>query len=443
MKTFTYPQKKWVMTAALLAALGFNVSFNNNNRTFSSGEFASTNIIESELVTADGVMPIKYIPNGESGVLAIVPKKMTEGKVCETCGYDTIAITSQNRDDIKALNVQLLQALQKNKPAAEVVAEAQSRSVTAPAATPEKKNPFEAIEKACQRYDSKSEALTCSAERYVEILRRKTSEEIDKADAMNFYKSNIETALRSQILDARRMANNVRRALGRPSQSNYLRESDDLMSDPAETMKAAGQIREDALKAIRTMISGLPSKYEEIRKALINAETSIANEEAREVQQTFIAARDSKDPSQGVYLFKEGELRRVDLIDLMDSMKYHSDAGLSKASSSNDINASLQTEYENYLNNFFNKMREGVWQNPYSFMGNTGNGTMVPGAGMSQRINNPGRRYQNGVAAPQSRSNLSIQLDGPRGTLGVNQQIQGLPENLNGLRMRSGLTTRQ
>jgi hypothetical protein len=441
MKTFTYPQKNWVMTAALLAVLGLNVSVNNNNQKLNSGDFASTNVIESEIITKDGVMPIKYINNGGSGVLAIIPKKMTEGKVCDSCGYETIAITSQNKEDIKALNVQLLRTLEKNRGTGEAAVGVQA-TTTVGAATPEKKNPFESVEKSCKRYDEKSEALTCNAEKFIETLRRKSSPEIEKADALDFYKANIETAIRSQIVDARRLANNVRRALGRPAQSNFLRDSEEFLNDPSESMKKAAQMREDALKAVRTIISGIPAKYEDIRKALINAETAIATEEAREVQQTFIAARDSKDPSQGVYLFKEGELRRVDLIDLLDSMKYYSDSGLLRANRASDISSNLQTEYENYINNFINKMREGVWKNPYSFVGNTGAGSMVPGANMGQRISNPGRRYQNGVSAPQMRSDSMNITEHSRGTLGASLALPSMPENLNSLRMRSGLTAR-
>lgn len=394
MKTFTLiPKHKWVMTTALLAVLGFNVSFNSHQAGIASADFASTSgdLVESKLVTVDGVMPVKYVNNGESEVLAIVPKKLTEGKVCDNCGYETIPLTTKNKSDIDALNVQLLKALQKAKPKTEVAREEDAVEV-AEEDVPEKKDPFESIEKACRRHKSNSDVLTCTTDKFIAILKKKKGPEIDKLDALDFYKEKIESAIRFEISEARRLANRARRASVTPSQSQNLMNSDDWASEPGDILQNAAEMREGALKVIRTILAGTPSKYEEIRKRLLSAETEIARDEARELQQTFIQARDSKDPSQGVYLFKEGELRRVDLQDLIRSMQYHSNAGLAKARSGNDLNSELQAHYETYMNNFFEKMNEGMWTNPYGFMGGGGNTTTLPGVDLAGRMANPSRK---------------------------------------------------
>lgn len=410
MKTFKIPQNNWVMTAALLAVLSVNVSFNGQQAGIASADFASTSgdLVESKLVTVEGVMPVKYVNNGESEVLAIVPKKMTEGKVCETCGYETIPLATKNKTDIDALNVQLLKAMQKVKPAAEAKEEAAAGD--AEEKVVEKKNPFDAIEKACnsKRYKTNSEVLSCTSEKFVSLLRKKSGAEIDSVEALDFYKANIETAIKTEIVEARRLANRARRSALNPLQTQFIIESDEWSNDPSEILRKAGQMREDTLKVIRTILAGMPSKQEKIRSRLVITETEIAREEARELQQTFIQARDSKDASKGVYLFQEGELRRADLQDLMQGMQYHSNAGFSKALSARDLNADLQNQYETYINDFFQKIQDGMWQNPYGFMGAASSNTTLPGIDFGGRISQPGRGAIQGSSAVQLRGGTRI-----------------------------------
>lgn len=452
MKTFTLiPKNKWVMTAALLAVLGFNVSFNSHQAGIASGDFASTagDLVESKLTTADGVMPVKYVNNGESEVLAIVPKKMTEGKVCETCGYETISLLTKNKKDIDGLNVQLLKALQKTKPAkAEVAAKEEEAAVEASEETVEKKSPFDAIEKACSRYEKRSEELSCTADKFVAILKRKKGAEIDKKEAFNFYKENIESIIRLEITEARHLANRTRRA----HSGLFFRPSDDLSSDPRDIMQTATQMREKALKVIRTLLAGTPGKYEKIRVELLEAETKIANEEARELQQTLFQARNNQDPSKGVYLFEEGKLRRVELQDLIEGMQYHSNAGLSKATSSKDINAELQAHYESYMNNFFQKMNDGMWQNPYAFMGSdNGNSTTLPGVNFGPRLSNPGRGNTGSTVSPGISNRVGTTLNARNQTPAMTMPTQNygisfgpmVPATPESLRMRMEIRGRQ
>lgn len=413
MKTFTLiPKNKWVMTAALLAVLGFNVSFNSHQAGIASGDFASTagDLVESKLTTADGVMPVKYVSNGESEVLAIVPKKMTEGKVCETCGYETISLLTKNKEDIDGLNVQLLKALQKTKPAkAEVAAKEEEAAVEASEETVEKKSPFDAIEKACSRYEKRSEELSCTADKFVAILKRKKGAEIDKKEAFNFYKENIESIIRLEITEARHLANRTRRA--HSGLFPYLRRSDDWSTD----MQKATQMREKASKVIRTLLAGIPGKYENIRGELVEAETKIAKEEARELQNTFIQARDDENPTIGLYYSQEGKLRRMDLQDLMENMQYQSNAGLSKAASGKDINLELQAHYESYLNNFFQKMNDAVMLNNYTFLdGNKGNITTLPGVNFGPRLSNPGRGNTGSTFSPGISNRVGTNLNATR-----------------------------
>ena len=198
MKTLIYPQKKWVLAATLLAVLGFNASFNPRPAITYAAELASSAVIaEEQVATVDGVMPVTYLKGNQSQILAVVPKKMTEGKVCDSCGYETISLGQANQQDIKALNVKLLQEMQKTKAS-------KAAATTTEPATEEKKNHFESIEKSCRRHNEKSDLLTCTSDKFISLLRKKDGPELDKVDTMNFYKQNIENLIYSEIADARR-----------------------------------------------------------------------------------------------------------------------------------------------------------------------------------------------------------------------------------------------
>ncbi|AHI06971.1 hypothetical protein BDW_12355 [Bdellovibrio bacteriovorus W] len=384
MKNFTHPNK-WVMTGALLVALGFNVPFKSQPTPEQSADFASTlqeGVVHGKIYTPKGVVPVKYIDNGEDQVLAIIPKKMTEGQICDNCGYESISLNVKNKNDIDALNVALLQAIQKDQATALPQRSEVAGSRIDSNIQNEIKDPFETILKACARYKERAQKLDCLSDRYIKLLSRKDSN-ISAEDAMSFYQRHLESGIRGELTDARRLINKMRRASMDMSQWQSWQDSDDMLKDPSE-------MREETLKIIRTLISGLPSQYENVRKRLVNAEVMFATEDAKELEQTFKQARDSKNPSESVYLFKEGELRRQDLQGLLQDMAYHTSAGLSKASSSDFINRDLQAQYEKFFSDFAVRVQNGMWTNPYDFMG--GSVSPLPTVpNLDQRQRNPGR----------------------------------------------------
>lgn len=417
MKKFTHPSK-WVMTGALLVALGINVPFKNQPTPEQSADFASTlqeGVVHGKIYTPKGVVPVKYIDNGEDQVLAIIPKKMTEGQICDNCGYESISLNVKNKNDIDALNVALLQAIQKDPSAhipqsSEVVSSRVDTNIGN-----EIQDPFDTILKACARHKERAQKLDCLSDRYVKLLNRKNSN-ISAEDAMSFYQRHLESNIRAELSDARRIINKTRRASMDMNQWQSLQDSDDMLKNPSE-------MREDALKVVRRLLAELPSQYENIRKRLVNAEVMFATEEAKELEQTFKQARDSRNPSESVYLFKEGELRRQDLQGLLQDMSYHTSAGLSKASSSDIINRDLQSQYEKFFNDFATKTQSGMWTNPYDFMG----GTVSPlptVPNLDQRQRNPGR----GVPAT---GQIGIQGGAQAGPVLSNRTGMSQPESVN------------
>lgn len=380
MKTFTHPQKKWVLTGALLAVLGFNVSFNSHENGIASADFASTveeGVVQGKIYTAKGVVPVKYIDNGEDKVLAIVPKKMTEGKVCETCGYESINLTVKNKKDIDALNVELVKVMSqtKNTVASDTVAEGQQGDEKI------KKDFFASIEK-CDSKKSNADILACRTDKFIRILKS-NGKDIEKEAAFDYYKENIETLIAGEIVESRRIVNRQRRSSVMAGQWYTFQDSDDSMKSPSE-------MRNNALDKIRELISGVPSKFEDIRKRLITAETEMVKAEAQELQQTFVQARDSKDPALGNYLFQEGQLRRNDLTSLMRDMLDSTHSGLD-AVRSGDMNASLKNQYMDYFNQFMQRMYNGMNTDVYNFTGAGNGNTTLPGVNLDSRLQNPGR----------------------------------------------------
>lgn len=459
MKTFTYPNKKWVMTGALLAVLGFNVSFNShNNDGIASADYASTvaeGVVQGKIYTAKGVVPVKYIDNGEDKVLAIVPKKMTEGKVCDTCGYDSIPLSVKNKEDIDSLNVELMKAMEKQlKEKKPEVAEADASAEGQEGEKVVKKNFFAEIEK-CDDKKSNSAVLSCRTSKFIKVLRSNTKA-IDKEDAFDYYKENIESLISSEILESRRIINRQRRASVMPGQWSSFEQSDDSLASAAD-------MRDEAVKTIRELISGIPAKFEDVRKRLITAETEIIKLEAKELQQTFVQARDTKDAALGNYLFIEGQYRKNDLQDLLSNMLNQTHSGLDSAKES-DINASLRNQYMDYFGEFTRRIYNGMNSDIYNFMGQGNGNTTLPGVNLDPRLANPGRNSGTvGTPGISSRTGTNMNATGtqtilvpvqvPAGTssvpqIGIPTQNNGVsfgtmgPASADSLRMRTEIQNR-
>ncbi|WP_413568780.1 hypothetical protein ACLWBD_14890 [Bdellovibrio sp. HCB117] len=384
MKTFTYPTHKWVLTATLLAVLGLNVSFNTHTAGVASADFASTEgegITPSKIYTADGVVPVKYIDNGEDKVLALVPKKMTEGKACDSCGYESYPLSVKNKEDIDSLNVALMKAIgarltTQEKPKAEAAQEVEASGDA-------KINPFASLEK-CDDKKSNSDVLSCRTTKYIRILKS-NAKSINKEDAYDYYKENIESLILSEIAESRRIVNGQRRASVMPGQWSFFSESDSAMKDPAA-------MRDEALKLVRELISGVPGKFEDVRRRLISAESEMIRAEALELQQTYVQARDTKDPYLGNYLFNEGNYRRADLESLLNNVLSQTQMGLEGLKSS-ETSATLKNQYMTEINSYIQKIYNGMNTDVYNFMGaGIGGGTTVlPGVSLDSRLQNPGR----------------------------------------------------
>lgn len=418
MKTFKFPQNKWMMTATLAAVLGLNVSITYQPSQVEAAEFASTAgaVIESEVLTADGPLAVKYF-NNKTHVLAIVPQKTTEGKICDTC-YQTITLQTTNKEDIKALNIQLLQALRDKEVAAAKVATAPAKAaVEQEESAPAKKDPFAAIERKCKSRKENADLLKCTSKEFTSLLSKKSGAEVDEQEALDFFRSNIETSIQAEIDRARRQLSEERKKLIESQDYNFSSPYEKIDALRGASIRSI-QIREETLKAIRQIIAQMPSKHEEVRRRLLDTQTEIAREAARDFQQAHLYDRENLNPA-GLPV-EVLQLRQTEFAELLSGIQYHTNAGLNKATSTGDLNADLHRQYQARINAILQQLTSGLSATPTvtttnnnSTSGSTAGvstGTSTTPSNLSIRIANPGRNTHGQTNGTINRSQVGPDL---------------------------------
>lgn len=400
MKTFKFPQNKWVMTATLAAVLGLNVSINYQPSQIETAEFASTAgaVIESEVLTADGPLSVRYLNNekDKSEVLAIIPKKNTEGKVCVDC-FQTITLQTTNKEDIKALNSQLQQVLRDKEAAAAKVATAPAKPAVEPEeSVPVKKDPFAAIERKCKKHKENADLLKCTSEEFTSLLRKKGGAEVDEQEALDFFRSKIATSIQTETEKARSLLITERENYINSNVFDILSESEKINGLTSVSIRAM-YMREETLKAIRQIIAETPSKYEEVRKRLIDTQSEIAREDVLDFQQAYLYKREKTVPAYVLFKFEHNKFA-----ELINGIQYHTNAGLNQAASTGDLNADLHRQYQARINSILQQLAAGTPATPTVTTNNNSTFGSTPGvstststttipSNLSIRLANPGR----------------------------------------------------
>ena len=347
MKPFTYTQKKWAMTACLLGALTFNLSMNQHDGGIASADFASQSgdLVEGKLTTTKGVVPVKYMKNGDE-VLAIVPK-MTEGKACDVCGknYPLDISFDKTKNDIDILNVALLKRIAEETKVTKASAQVEENEEETEDKTQEdvrRERAEAALEKILKKCTPKkyqgASLLECRITAYTKVLKSKDGQELNERDALAFYRKNIESLIVKGIVGTRTQINQLRK------KSRTIRNQEDYL-DADQAAMDAQELRENTTVLLEDLLGGIPSKFENVRDRLMKLQTEILREEALEVQKTYVEARDTKDSALGLYLYQEGKARKVDLNDLITVMSKHTNRGLTNAFEAQQIDGPLMESY--------------------------------------------------------------------------------------------------
>lgn len=132
MKKFTDTQKKWALTATMIAVLGCSVSFNSQQYKVTSLELSSEAEVETatpkekklefaklDLPTADGMLKASLVSVGENTAVHLSPRTNTEGKAefeCPQCTEDAIIIKQPLlKSNLGNISVAIAAKLEKDK----------------------------------------------------------------------------------------------------------------------------------------------------------------------------------------------------------------------------------------------------------------------------------------------------------------------------------------
>ncbi|AFY02941.1 hypothetical protein [Bdellovibrio bacteriovorus] len=383
---FTYPQKKWVLTSALLAVLGFNVSFNTHNDGIASADFASTSgdLTESKVYTAEGVMPVKYIDNGDEEVLALVPKRTTEGKVCEgKCGYDTIVLSAKNKSDIDALNVELMKKLAE-QPAApkkkvakkEEVAEADAEATGEEVVEKKAVDHFEKLRKECKRHKEIADALSCLAPGFTDILNDE-KKDVTSSEASKFFSEAIQPLLVEQLTTIRSSLNLQDRV-----KAGLISYDDNISFQWAK--EDADTLKEKTLLLTRNLLAEIPRKHEMVRSKLLSAQSNLLKYEAEQAAALTALSLKTTNQQEFAYLTTEAEIRKGETSALASILERNSLVGIQSASSIGNITEMQKASYRTFLTESYLALLN-------AFAGKTTGTVKDPGIDLSGRLQNPGR----------------------------------------------------
>jgi hypothetical protein len=117
MKKFTDTQKKWALTATMIAALGCSVSFNSHTNGFASLDLASESDGHKliQVPTSKGMLDVHLIAAGDKTTAVTSPVKDAEGKAtfdCKEC-IKTMTLDKKITDNVADIQVAIMAELVK------------------------------------------------------------------------------------------------------------------------------------------------------------------------------------------------------------------------------------------------------------------------------------------------------------------------------------------
>lgn len=416
MKTFTYPQKKWVLTGALLAVLGLNVSFNSHKYGIAQSADFSSLSEPTKLNTPDGTISVIYIAESESKVRAIIPKKTTHGDFCtsNSCGVDDVILSVKNKTDIDELNVALLKALEEDKKLGKKVTQpeaiANEKEKVVGVQNPEKakqdgdieeeiEKKLASILKRCERNDAQIDQLSCLTDELATAMQKFSKKSNSAVVFQRFVRDEVLTRVVGTINDSRRAYVLAKKSQVDMDARQQYWESDLQYED-------ASDMRKNSLLAVEALLSKTPKNYESVRKLLVSAETTLIREEARAIQQLRKDAESmqSTNIAGATSLKWDAQFRTEDLQNLQKGFTKINGIAFDYAQRSQNMDGNLQSVYTNYFTNSTMPIINGMIMNPQTYVvpvvQEDGSVIPTPVTGVpvfAPRINAPGR----GTTAPQ------------------------------------------
>ncbi|KYG66163.1 hypothetical protein AZI86_03625 [Bdellovibrio bacteriovorus] len=424
MKTFI-PNNKWVMTAALLAVLGLNFSYNDKtSREGFSAEFASSEMKEGEIVTESGdLIKIPYI-KGEGDQVTALVKRNAEGKFCLECKVEAITLTSKNFGDISKLNVDLMKHIKDNlsvvpKPSEkdEVQAGGEEDDKVIASGILDIK-----VLDVCEKKKSNSDKLKCFSNNFVSALKNNAKKISDK-EALEFYEQHIAGLLEDQVEESREAAKELARARA-PKRHAGFDEIDMLLDGDSDSDSAVDgdpeELMDVAKDAIRKLHEGIPSiregkdktrRFADLRAKIIDTEKTIVAQYAREIKKAMQKAENNRNSANYIAYLEEAATLNRNLPEVIQGLGTTTSSALRTAISNEYIRSGeARAQYDAYLLSSGNVQNSiNAFMNQWAATGrlpNTGVDAFN-GADLSSRLNGTANR---GVVGSTPSAAISTRL---------------------------------
>lgn len=358
-------------------------------------------------------IPVDYIDVDQKNVLAFV-----QGGFCET-GCVKVLSLAGNTDDIEDLNKQVRKYIEqqgeeieevstkiakKKHKKKEIVEEEEEQEVEEQVAeeTDEDNIILANIKENCEEAVSNKNELVCFKKEFLKALtKNKDSDGLDEETALNFYKTEIQQRLISQVSEALKLsAENGQANESTGSLINHMN-SRGLSTRYDKMIKDASDI-------IAELVRKTPKKYDSIRESVLAAQQDILKFEAIEYKKARTNFLNEKDPKKIEKNLNE-QNRLANDFNLMQQEFYERNfRSLDQALVTNSISTNTFADYNEAMVRSNRTLLEFL----------NGNGTLSSDMNtntpvdLSNRLNNPGRGTRSSGQATQHLNAVSSRTGG-------------------------------
>ncbi|MGZ3774991.1 MAG: hypothetical protein ACXVCY_13970 [Pseudobdellovibrionaceae bacterium] len=431
MKKLTSPQKKWAMTAALLAVLAVNVSFSPHKNVLSTANFSShtpkysswddLEISDDTVYTvnedgdfvekkqgfwdkvsqkfkearhslADMIAPtdkedkVDKEENNEEEQESVVrirkssnrkkkPKIVKVREDEESTEEETQAVYCEDCDEEKNDGIVIKGADKKTlltiaKALKERAKKEREDEDPESKEEKEKENPFDKIAEKCEGKSDEKSVLSCLKDDFIKALRSKQAKDIEPEDALSFYQDKIQSRLLERVEESKRIASRALDSRLNPNSFMDYMNSSDSFDNPESMITEVSDI-------VSELVAKVPRRFESVRRTVLSAETNILKYAAAEFKNAQTSALKPENALNFPYLRVKADSLANQYNFLHDEFYSRNKGSLAQAYSNSYITASLQDQYNEYLTRFNTEITNSL----------LGKGTLLNGIGLNPSIN--------------------------------------------------------
>jgi hypothetical protein len=348
MKPFTYAQKKWALTATLVAVLGFNVSMHNYHQEFGSFNLASTaadpnldDVLNGKesfaVVTNKGTRMASVIhQKGSDNVYAVVSATNTEGEICtanQECKPDVIELPENTMKSLNDIRAAVLKELSVQKVADSSSSDDDKKSSDSKAVSTDSvqytKDKLAELKARCQKdgiSDDNDDAIQCYSdgiETIIKNARTKDKVAIDQTQLSSFMKTTVYPVAQKRMdnISSRVMAlysTNYQdpKASIDDALAAHLSDSSSIYDAIKKADKDLNALRIDSISTMNNLLQDKTPEFQAIKKDIVGMQVEFLRHIQSEIETEKAKAKDYRDPvgaqaALNKYVLEYGDIRQV------------------------------------------------------------------------------------------------------------------------------------